>query len=161
MRSSIPMGSPGFEAAIWRAIARSYSNDPGIVLRIAPSGIAQTPRAELGFWREVTRFLCAHPTTVEEMDDFRDYLVDCHQRNPEFSLKGRTLVSLDRQMHEWHRDLEAIARIGATRRRTAAARARARGQAVAPEASDGAESRSHTGLGTRRPRIAPGARIIW
>jgi hypothetical protein len=44
------------------------------------------------------------------MDDLRDYLADCHRRNPEFCLKGRTLASLGRQMREWHRDLEAIGR---------------------------------------------------
>ena len=137
MRSSIRCGSLGFEAAIWQAIARSYSSDPGIALRIARSRIVRTPRAELGFWREAVRFFCAHPTTVEEMDDFRDYLADCHRRNPEFSLKGRTLASLRRQMHEWHRDLEAIARIEAARRRAEAAHARARGQASAREASGG------------------------
>jgi hypothetical protein len=134
-----PLPSLGFEAAIWQAIARSYSNDPAIVLRIARSRVARTPRAELGFWREVARFFCAHPATVEEMDDLRDYLADCHQRNPEFSLKGRTLASLGRQMREWHRDLEAIARIEAARRRAEAAQARARGQAPAREAA-GADS---------------------
>jgi hypothetical protein len=128
----------GFEAAIWQAVARSYSNDPAIVLRIARSRIAQTPRAELGFWREVVRFFCAHPTTVEEMDDLRDYLADCHRRNPEFGLKGRTLASLGRQMREWHRDLEAIRRIEVARRRAEAAQARARGQALARDlAGDG------------------------
>jgi len=132
-----PPPSLGFEAAIWQAIAHSYSNDPGIVLRIARSRIAQTPRAELGFWREVVRFFCAHPTTVEEMDDFRDYLADCHRRNPEFGLKGRTLASLRRQMREWHRDLEAIERIEVARRRAEAAHARARGQALAREAAGG------------------------
>jgi len=132
-----PLARLGFEAAIWQAIARSYSNDPAVVLRIAHSRIAQTPRAELGFWREVVRFFCANPVTVEEMDDLRDYLADCRRRNPEFGLKGRTLASLRRQMHEWHRDLAAIARIEAARRRAAAARDRARGQASAREA-DGA-----------------------
>jgi hypothetical protein len=125
----------GFDAAIWQAIACSYSNDPGIVLRIARSRIAQTPRVELGFWREVVRFFCTHPARVEEMDDFRDYLADCHRRNPEFGLKGRTLASLSRQMREWRRDLEAIARIEAARRRAEAAQARARGQALAGEAA--------------------------
>ena len=132
-----PLGSLRFEEAIWQAIARSFSNDPGIALRIARSRIAQTPRAELGFWREVARFFCAHPTTVEEMNDFRDYLADCYRRDQEFCLKGRTLASLGRQMHDWHRDLEAIARIEAARRRAEAARARARGQALVPEASGG------------------------
>ena len=81
MRSSIPWASPGFEEAIWQAIARSYANDPGVALRIAHSRIAQTPRAELGYWREVVRFFCAHPTTVEEMDDLCDYLADRYRRD--------------------------------------------------------------------------------
>jgi len=123
-----PLGSLRFEEAIWQAIARSYTNDSGIVLRIARSRIAQASRAELGFWREAVRFFCAHPTTVEEMDDLRDYLADCRRCNPKFSLKGRTLASLGRQMREWHRDLEAIARIETARRRAEAAQVRARGQ---------------------------------
>jgi hypothetical protein len=132
-----PPGSLGFEEAIWQAIARSYTNDPGIAQRIARSRIAQTPRAELGVWREVVRFFCVHPTTVEEMDDLRDYLVECYRRNPQFSLKGRTLASLGRQMREWHRDLEAIARIEAARRRAEAARNRARGPTPGPCSSSG------------------------
>jgi hypothetical protein len=127
----------GFEAAIWHAIARSYSNDLAIALRIARSRIAQTPRAELGFWREVARFFCANPATVEEMDDLRDYLEDSRQRDPAYSLKGRTLASLGRQMREWHRDLDAIARIEAARRRAEEAQARARGQAAYAASSDG------------------------
>src|SRR5215468_12116181 len=130
-----PLGSLRFEEAIWQAIARSYTNDSGIVLRIARSRIAQASRAELGFWRVAVRFFCAHPTTVEEMDDLRDYLADCRRCNPEFSLKGRTLASLGRLMREWHRDLEAIARIEAARRRAEAAHARAHGRAPAREAS--------------------------
>jgi PcfJ-like protein len=72
------------------------------------------------------------------MDDLRDYLADCHRRNPEFGLKGRTLASLGRQMREWHRDLEAIRRIEVARRRAEAAQGRTRGQALAREpAGDG------------------------
>jgi len=130
-----PPGSLGFEEAIWQAIARSYTNDPGIALRIARSGIARTQRSELGFGREVVRFFCAHPTTVEEMDDLRDYLAARYRRDPEFCLKGRSLASLGRLMREWHRDLEAIARIEATHRRAEAARNRVRGPTPGPEAS--------------------------
>ncbi|MBR0709500.1 PcfJ domain-containing protein [Bradyrhizobium liaoningense] len=127
-----PLGNVGFEAAIWQAIARSYANDPGIALRIARTRITQTPRAEHGFWREVVRFFCAYPTTIEEMDDLYDYLAACYRRNRKFSLKGRSLVSLGRQMHEWHRDLDAIARIEAARRRAEALQNRARGLAAEP-----------------------------
>lgn len=127
-----PLGRLGFEAAIWQAIARTYANDPGVAMQIARSRITQTPRAEHGFWREVVRFFCAHPTTVEGMDDLHDYLAACYRRDPEFSLKGRSLASLGRLMREWHHDLEAIARIEAARRRAEAAQNRARGSAAGP-----------------------------
>jgi hypothetical protein len=131
-----PFGSVGFDEALWQAIARSYVNDPGIVVRIARSRIAQKPRAELGFWREVVRFFCAYPTTTEEMDDLHDYIADRYQQDRSFSLKGRTPTSLGRLMRQWHRDLEAIARIEAARHRAEAARNRARGLASAGPVSD-------------------------
>ncbi|WP_366864639.1 hypothetical protein [Bradyrhizobium sp.] len=131
-----PLGKVGFEAAIWQAIARSYATDPAVAMRIARTRITQTQRAQHRFWREVVRFFCAHPTTVEDMDDFHDYLADCHRRDPEYTLKGRSLISLGRQMREWHRDLDAIARIEAARRRAEAARNRARGLAEGPEQSE-------------------------
>ncbi|WFU27976.1 PcfJ domain-containing protein [Bradyrhizobium sp. CB1717] len=127
-----PLGKVGFEAAIWQAIARTYASDPGVAMQIARSRITQTPRAEHGFWREVVRFFCAHPTTVEEMDDLRDYLAACYRRDPEFSLKGRSLASLGRLMREWHHDLEEIARIEAARRRAEAAQNRAHRSATGP-----------------------------
>jgi hypothetical protein len=130
-----PPGSVGFEAAIVQAIARTYTDDLGLALRIAHSRIARTPRAQHRFWREVVRFFCAHPTTVEEMDDLSDYLAARYRRDRTFSLKGRSLASLGRLMREWHRDLEAIARIEAARRRAEAARNRGRGPTPGPEAS--------------------------
>ncbi|CAN1724238.1 PcfJ-like protein [Hyphomicrobium sp. 1Nfss2.1] len=134
-----PLGRLSFAQAIWHAIARSYAINPGIALRVACSRIAQWPRpeADLAFWREVVRFLCAHPTSVEEMEDLSDYLAHCRQHHRGYSLKGRTLASLTRQMHAWHRDLNAIQRIEAARLRAAQARARARGGILAPAASAG------------------------
>ncbi len=130
-----PLGHPGFEEAFWQAIARSYTDDAGVAMRVAHSRIKETPRAEIGFWREVVRFFCANPTSVEEMDDLRDYLEDCRRQARRFSLKGRTLASLRRQMQAWHHDLAAIARIDAARRRAEEARARAEGRAFAESAS--------------------------
>jgi hypothetical protein len=130
-----PLGDPDFEGAFWQAIARTLTGDHGVALKIAHSSIARTPRAEVCFWREVVRFFCTNPSTVAEMDDLRDFLADCFQRDPGFSLKGRRLGSLRRQMHAWHRDLEAIARIEAARRRAEAARARALGQTLPPDAT--------------------------
>lgn len=132
-----PLGRLSFAQAIWQAIARSYANDSGIAMRIASSRIAQWPRpeADLAFWREVVRFFCAHPTSVEEMEDLSDYLAHCRQQNARYGLKGRTLASLSRKMHAWHRDLYAIQRIEAARLR--AERVRARGGVLLPQAPAG------------------------
>lgn len=124
-----PPGDLAFAEAYWVAIARSFTEDLGMALRIARSKIARTPRAELGFWREAARFFCANPAPLETIDDLCDYLVAARRRDAGFSLKGRTLSSLRRQMEEWHRDLATIERIEAMRRRAAViARARADGQ---------------------------------
>ncbi|UFZ07499.1 PcfJ domain-containing protein [Bradyrhizobium ontarionense] len=112
-----PLGQVGFDEAIWQAIARSYTDDPAIVTRIARSRIARTPRGELAFWREAAQFFCAQPTTGEEIDDLCDYIAHRRRRERTFSLKGRSLAALRRLMNEWHRDLAVIARIEAARRR--------------------------------------------
>lgn len=112
-------GDLRFEEAFWLAIAQGMSEDPALALRIARSRIAATPRAELGFWREAARFFCANPADREEIDDLCDYIVAARQRERRFSLKGRTLASLRRLSAEWHRDVAAVARIEAMRRRFA------------------------------------------
>lgn len=119
-----PLGRPSFDGALWQAIARSSTDDPAIAQRIACSRIAATPRAEIGRWREVVRFFCANPATVEEVNDLCDFLADCFRRDRAYSLKGRTLGSLRRQMRAWHDDLAAVARIEAARVRAEQAQGR-------------------------------------
>lgn len=114
-----PPAGLGFDAAFWQAIARSYVGEPGPALCIARSKIARAPRSEIAFWREVARFFCANPAPVETIDDLCDYLADCYHRDSSYSLEGRTLASLNRRMHEWHRDTAAIERIEAIRQRAA------------------------------------------
>jgi hypothetical protein len=118
-----------FDEAFWVAIARSYTDDFGLAARLARTQIARTPRAELPFWREVARFFCGQPTSKEEIDDLCDYVAAIYRRDKAYSLKGRTLASLRRQMTEWHRDIAAIERIEALRRRTAGRAALAPGSA--------------------------------
>jgi hypothetical protein len=133
-----PPGRLSFEAAFWQAIARSYTSDAGVALRIAHSRIAERPRGELRFWRKVARFFATHPTSAKEIGDFCDYLADCYRRDPTYSLEGRTPASIERQMRRWHHDLEAIQRIEAVRARADAARARADGPGlVADVAANG------------------------
>ncbi|UVK52167.1 PcfJ domain-containing protein [Mesorhizobium sp. AR02] len=112
-------GDLTFDEAFWMAIIRSYTEDLGLAARIARTKITRTPRGELAFWREVARFFCGQPTSREEIDDLCDYVGAMHQRDRAYSLKGRTLGSLRKQMSEWHRDVAAIERIEAMRRRVA------------------------------------------
>jgi hypothetical protein len=71
----------------------------------------------MAFWREVARLFCANSATINQIDDLSDYLAARQQRERGYSVKGRTMASLRRQMREWHRDLEMVARIEAARRR--------------------------------------------
>jgi hypothetical protein len=112
-----PPAALGFDEALWHAIASSYTADPARALRIARSKLARSPRRELKFWREVARFFCANPVPTETIDDLCDYLVACRRQEPGYRLEGRTLSSLTRRMREWHRDMAAIERIEAIRRR--------------------------------------------
>ena len=122
-------GEFGFREAFWFAIVRSYTGDNGLAARLARTKIARTPRGELTFWREVARFFCEQPASKEEIDDHCDYIAAMHRRDKAYSLKGRTLASLHRQMSQWHRDIAAIERIEAMRRRAAGRAALAPGSA--------------------------------
>ncbi|MEX0345835.1 MAG: PcfJ domain-containing protein [Rhizobiaceae bacterium] len=116
-----PPGDLTFEEAFWQAIARSYTDDVGLALRIARSKIARYPRRQIEFWREVARFFAVNPVSLEEIDDFCDFLAAKHARDRKWSLKGRALASLTRLAHEWHRDVAMVARIEAARMRAAMA----------------------------------------
>lgn len=106
-----------FNEAFWHAIACSHTSDPRVALTIARSRLGRSPRTELTFWRGAARFFCANPLPVEAIDDLCDYLAECRRHDASYSLEGRTLATLTRRMHEWHRDIAAIERIEAARRR--------------------------------------------
>lgn len=105
-----------FCETFWLAIARTYTDDLGIAQRIARSKISRTPRGELAFWREAARFFAVNPLPIEEIDDLCDYLAARLERDRQYSLRGRTLISLERQMRDWHRDIAMVARIRAAQR---------------------------------------------
>jgi hypothetical protein len=58
-------------------------------------------------------------------------LAECCRRDRRYSIEGRTLASLRRRMHEWHRDIAAIERIEAIRQRARQATAHGRGVSAA------------------------------
>lgn len=128
----------GFEEAFWHAVAGACTDDPAVAMRIARSKIGRAPRSDMSFWRSVTRFFCANPAPVETIDDLCDYLVACRRQDPGYSLDGRTLASLNRRMFEWHRDMAAIERIEAIRRR-------GRGRGAPASVADAAWSGSRLG----------------
>ena len=105
-----------FCVTFWLAIARTYADDLGVAQRIARSKISRTPRGELAFWREAARFFAVNPLPIEEIDDLCDYLAARLERDRQYSLRGRTLASLERQMRDWHRDIAMVARIRAAQR---------------------------------------------
>lgn len=122
-----------FCETFWLAIVRTYANDLAVAQRIARSKISRTLRCELAFWREVARFFAANPLPIEEIDDLCDYLAARLELDPQYSLRGRTLTSLQRQMQDWHRDIAMVARIQAAQRHAAIRRA---GEAGARQSKD-------------------------
>jgi hypothetical protein len=54
----------------------------------------------------VARFFARNPTSVLEMNDLIDFL---SEEGDGHALEGRTLASLRRRMHEWHRTLRTRA----------------------------------------------------
>jgi hypothetical protein len=116
-----PPGTLSFDEAFWQAVARSYTDDLGLALRIAGSKIARNGRFNLGFWREAVQFFCANPAPRETVDDLCDFLDARRFRDRAYSLKGRTIASLTRQMLDWHRDVAAVRRIEAAQQRAARA----------------------------------------
>lgn len=111
-----------FEAAFWLAIARSYTDDLGVALRIARSKIASAPRTRKAhaFWREAARFFCVHPLPLEEIDDLCDFLSARFRADRHYSLKGRTPASLRKQMAVWHRELAQLQQMQRAAQRLAA-----------------------------------------
>jgi hypothetical protein len=120
-----------FEEAILWALASSHTSDNGLRGRIMKSKlIGKVPAIlpqpspnqmlkgvySLGesseFWRDVVRFFCVNPVSIQELNDFVDYLSAKRNADRAYSLKGRTIVSLKEQMQQWHRDLARVKRMG-------------------------------------------------
>jgi hypothetical protein len=100
-----------FIAALWFALARSSTEDAGVAKRMSVSRLAAEDYAD-PFWREVLRFFCLNPTPIARMNDIIDFLRQEHQRNPAYSIKGRTVASLGEQVEQWHRALARARRMG-------------------------------------------------
>jgi hypothetical protein len=97
--------------AIFYAIARTFTDNDAVALRIAQSKIGEQDYHD-EFWRDAVRFFAAHPIPINEINDLIDYIVEAKRRNADFTLKGRSLVSLTNLMKVWHRELRLVKQIG-------------------------------------------------
>jgi len=97
--------------ALWYAVARAQSDHAGMPLAISRSYLLTYSIAST-WWKEVARFFAREPTARHQMHDLIDYLRVAKTENPAFSLKGRSLASLQRRMEEWHRALRTSNEIG-------------------------------------------------
>ena len=100
-----------FTEAMWFTLACSHTSDLGIAKRAACSRLAEQSYFD-PFWREALRFFCVNPVAIARMNDMIDFLRQERVRNPQYSLKGRTLASVAQQVEQWHRALNRARRLG-------------------------------------------------
>lgn len=100
-----------FTQAVWFALACSHTSDLGVAKRAAFSRLTEHSYLD-PFWREALRFFCANPVPIARMNDVIDFLRQERARNPNYSLKGRTLASVAQQVEQWHRAIHRARRMG-------------------------------------------------
>jgi len=111
-----------FREAIIFAIATNHTQDLGIRTRVMKSKLRDFPGItwlERNIWREVIQFFCSNEIPLQEMNDLIDYFIHCDNRariqQTHYSLRGRNLQSLRRQMQDWHYELARVKRMGDAR----------------------------------------------
>ncbi len=99
------------QQALWYAVARAQSDRADIARAISRSNL-QTYSIASTWWKEVARFFAREPMARHEMHDLLDFLRVAKTQDAAFSLKGRSLHSLQRRMEDWHRALRKTNEIG-------------------------------------------------
>ena len=90
------------EQAVWWARAMAESNDIGIAYRIATSRIGDQSYED-DWWTEVCRYFARNPVSLDEISHLCDYLHHARAEDENFTVVGRSLLSLRRRCEEWHR----------------------------------------------------------
>lgn len=101
------------DQAVIYAIAKAYSGNDGISLRIAKSRIVEQPFND--FWINCVRFFSKDcPASVNEINDLLDYLRHKYGQDNKFSLFGTkfTAISLKKKMIDWHHELRRMKVMG-------------------------------------------------
>jgi PcfJ-like protein len=99
------------QQAFWYAVARAQSDSAELARRISESNLRNHSIAST-WWKEVARLFARNPAPLHEINDLIDFLRVAKTEDAGFSLKGRTLQTLQRRKEEWHRALRKSNAIG-------------------------------------------------
>jgi hypothetical protein len=98
--------------ALRRAQIRAHGGEPWMLDIWMRTGYGQRLQGfrDEPFWDSVLRWFCQNPmidpSQIGPLIDFIEYR---RQEDPEFSMKGRSVLAMIRNMHEWHDELGAAA----------------------------------------------------
>jgi PcfJ-like protein len=109
-----------FREAIIYALTTQWTTNVGVASRVMKSKLNTLAGVnwikDRTMWREVIHFFCVNELTFREMNDLFDYFVhadaQANGRQQQYSLKGRNLQSLKRQMQDWHYELARVKKMG-------------------------------------------------
>jgi PcfJ-like protein len=93
------------QQALWYAIARAHTDDKAAALKVAHTKLSEIFSIASSFWKDAARFFARNPASAAAMNDLIDYIAVMKEADAGFSLKGRTLATLQRRMEQWHRAL--------------------------------------------------------
>lgn len=86
--------------------------DRSNALRIAKSPISRNYSYGDDFWREVIRFFSRNPVSKQDLADIVDYVRIQHGQNADYSIKGRTVLTLTRAHETWVREMARSKELG-------------------------------------------------
>jgi hypothetical protein len=95
-----------FMRALRRAQIRGHGGTIPMYEAWCRSEQGATLERDEAFWDTVVRWVCQNPMLdLSELPHLVDYIVDRKAREPDFSMKGRSVLAMLRNVREWHRDL--------------------------------------------------------
>jgi hypothetical protein len=101
-----------FMRALRRTQIRAHGGEPRLLEIWMQRGTGQRLQGFKGepFWDTVLRWLCQNPMIdPTQIGPLLDYIEYRHQEEDTFTMKGRSVLAMMRNMQEWHTELGAVA----------------------------------------------------
>lgn len=93
--------------AMQRAQVLGYGGSERLAQAVIGARIQDKLHATHEFWAQAVHWFCRQPDLAPaQVGPLIDYLEHCCQENKRYSIKGRTVGSLTRDMLSWHKDLD-------------------------------------------------------